>query len=48
VVDPVPSAFLGGSTMKVGNGAGLVNAAEHSPALRVCAPEGDGGGPVDT
>ena len=48
LVDPVPPAFLRGSTMKVGNGAGLVNAAEHSPALRVCAPEDDGGGPVDT
>jgi hypothetical protein len=34
--------------MKVGNGAGLVNAAEHSPALRVCAPEDGGGGPIDT
>jgi hypothetical protein len=45
-VDPVPPAFLRGSTMKVGHGAGLVNAAEHSPALRVCGPEGgdDGGG----
>jgi hypothetical protein len=48
LVDPVPPAFLRGSTMKVGNGAGLVNAAEHSPALRVCAPEDGGGGPVDT
>jgi hypothetical protein len=51
-VDPAPPAFLRGSTMKVGHGAGLVNAAEHSPALRVCAPEGGGdddggGGPVD-
>jgi hypothetical protein len=45
-IDPAPPAFLRGSTMKVGDGAGLVNAAEHSPALRVCAPEGedDGGG----
>ena len=45
-VDPNPPAFLRGSTMKVGNGKGLVNAAEHSPALRTCAPEGedDGGG----
>ena len=56
LVDPVPPAFLRGSTMKVGNGAGLENAAEHSPALRTCAPEGsdgggdggDGGGPIDT
>jgi hypothetical protein len=51
-VDPLPPAFLRGSTMKVGNGAGLVNAAEHSPALRLCAPEdgdgGGGGGPIDT
>jgi hypothetical protein len=47
-VDPVPPAFLRGSTMKVGNGAGLVSAAEHSPALRVCGPEGgDGGGGDD-
>ncbi len=43
-VDPDPPAFLRGSTMRVGNGAGLVNAAEHSPALRVCGPEDDGGG----
>jgi len=54
-VDPVPPAFLRGSTMKVGDGAGLVNAAEHSPALRTCAPQGSddgggdggGGGPTD-
>jgi hypothetical protein len=51
-VDPAPPAFLRGSTMKVGHGAGLVNAAEHSPALRVCGPEGgdgggDDGGPVN-
>lgn len=45
-VDPLPPAFLRDSQMKVGDGAGLVNAAEHSPALRTCAPEGDddGGG----
>ena len=56
LVDPVPPAFLRGSTMKVGDGAGLLNAATHSPALRTCAPEGtdDGGGdggdggPIDT
>jgi hypothetical protein len=53
LVDPVPPAFLRGSTMKVGDGAGLANAAEHSPALRTCAPEGSddgggGGGPTDT
>ena len=41
-VDPNPPAFLRGSQMKVGNGAGLVNAAEHSPALRLCGPEGTG------
>jgi hypothetical protein len=50
-VDPAPPAFLRGSQMRVGNGhgAGLVNAAEHSPALRVCGPEGPptgGGGDV--
>ena len=46
-VDPNPPARLLGSQMRVGNGhgAGLVNAAEHSPALRLCGPEGgDGGG----
>ena len=51
-VDPAPPAFLRGSQMRVGNGhgVGLENAAEHSPALRLCGPE-DGGdddeGPVD-
>ena len=50
-VDPNPPAFLRGSQMRVGNGhgAGLVNAAERSPALRLCGPEdgdGGGGGPV--
>jgi hypothetical protein len=46
-VDPAPPAFLRGSQMLVGggDGAGLVNAAEHSPALRLCGPED--GGPVD-
>jgi hypothetical protein len=51
-VDPNPPAFLRGSQMRVGNGhgAGLVNAAYHSPALRTCGPEsdpdgGDGGEP---
>ncbi len=40
-VDPNPPAFLRDSQMRVGNGdgAGLVNAAEHSPALRLCGPE---------
>jgi hypothetical protein len=47
-VDPNPPAFLRGSQMRVGNGhgAGLVNAAEHSPALRTCGPADDGGGPI--
>jgi hypothetical protein len=44
-VDPNPPAFLRGSQMRVGNGAGLVGAAEHSPALRLCEP--DGGDPTD-
>ena len=44
-VDPNPPAFLRGSQMRVGNGhgEGLVNAAEHSPALRTCGPAGAGG-----
>ena len=43
-VDPNPPAFLRGSTMRVGQGAGLERAAEVSPALRACGPEdGDGG-----
>ena len=48
-VDPNPPARLLGSQMRVGNGhgAGLVNAAEHSPALRLCGPENDGGGGGD-
>ena len=51
-VDPNPPAFLRGSQMRVGNGngAGLENAAEQSPALRLCGPEGggdDGGGDDD-
>ena len=49
-IDPNPPAFLRGSQMRVGNGhgAGLVNAAEHSPALRTCGPDDDdgGGGPI--
>jgi hypothetical protein len=52
-VDPNPPAFLRGSQMRVGNGhgVGLVHAAERSPALRLCGPEGDGdggGGTTDT
>ncbi len=46
-VDPNPPAFLRGSQMRLGNahGVGLVHAAEQSPALRLCGPEGgDGGG----
>ncbi|MDA0159991.1 hypothetical protein OM076_06945 [Solirubrobacter ginsenosidimutans] len=48
-VDPNPPAFLRGSQMRVGNGhgAGLVNAAEHSPALRTCGPTDTGGGGGD-
>jgi hypothetical protein len=44
-----PPAFLRGSQMRVGNGKGkgLVNAAEHSPALRTCGPEGDDDGGDD-
>ena len=36
--DPNPPAFLRGSQMELGNGdgAGLVNAAEHSPSKVVC------------
>jgi hypothetical protein len=46
-VDPNPPAFLRGSQMRVGNGhgKGLEHAAEVSPALRLCGPEG--GGPTD-
>ena len=41
-VDPAPPAFLRGSQMRVGSGhgVGLEHAAEHSPALRTCGPEG--------
>ena len=48
-VDPNPPAFLRGSQMRVGNGhgAGLENAAERSPALRLCGPEGGDGGDGD-
>jgi hypothetical protein len=51
-VDPNPPAFLRGSQMRVGNGngEGLENAAERSPALRLCGPEDDddnGGGGDD-
>lgn len=44
IVDPNPPAFLRGSQMRVGNGhgAGLENAAQHSPALRECGLEDDG------
>jgi hypothetical protein len=46
-VDPNPPARLRGSQMRVGNDAaqGLDNAADHSPALRQCGPEGP---PTDT
>jgi hypothetical protein len=45
-VDPNPPAFLRGEQMRVGqgHGAGLVNAAGHSPALAVCGPVGGGSG----
>ena len=56
-VDPNPPAFLkggAGQQMRVGNGngKGLVNAAQHSPALRTCGPAdttggGDTGGDPD-
>jgi hypothetical protein len=57
-VDPNPPAFLRREQVRVGegHGAGLVNAADHSPALAVCGPvdtgsgddggSGDGGGGV--
>ena len=44
IVDPDPPAFLRGSQMRVGAGAGVLNAAQHSPALRECGPTDDGGG----
>jgi hypothetical protein len=46
IVDPVPPAFLRGSQMRVGNDGsrGLDHAADRSPALRQCGPEGGGGG----
>jgi hypothetical protein len=46
-VDPSPPAFLRGEQMRLGNGhgAGLVKAAERSPALAVCTTPGqDTGG----
>jgi hypothetical protein len=49
IVDPVPPAFLRGSQMRVGqgHGEGLVNAAQHSPALRECGVPGDDDGGDD-
>jgi len=49
IVDPNPPAFLRGSQMRVGNGngAGLLNAAQRSPALRECGVPGDDGGGDD-
>ena len=41
IVDPNPPAFLRGSQMRLGDGEGLLNAAQHSPALRECAPTED-------
>jgi hypothetical protein len=54
-VDPNPPAFLRGEQMRLGHGhgAGLVHAAERSPALAVCGDTrgdtggDDGGGPID-
>jgi hypothetical protein len=54
IVDPNPPAFLRGEQMRLGNGhgAGLLNAAQHSPALRECGAVdgggdgGDGGGGI--
>ncbi len=48
-VDPNPPAFLRGSQMRVGagGGRGLVGAAEHSPALRLCGPVDGSVDPVD-
>jgi hypothetical protein len=39
-VDPTPPAFHRGEPMALGNGVGLEHAAEVSPALRECEPEG--------
>jgi hypothetical protein len=47
LVDPNPPAFLRDSQMRLGegHGDGLLNAAEHSPALRTCGPtDGDDAG----
>jgi hypothetical protein len=46
IVDPIPPAFLRGSQMRVGqdDSAGLQHAADRSPALRQCSPDGGGGG----
>lgn len=38
--DPLPPARHKDAAMAVGRGAGLVNAAEHSPALAVCGDDG--------
>ncbi len=42
IVDPVPPAFLRDSQMSVGNdnAVGLDTAADGSPALRQCEPDG--------
>lgn len=42
-LDAVPPAFHKDAAMPVGPGAGLVNAAEQSPALAVCVPADDDG-----
>jgi hypothetical protein len=45
-VDPTPPAFHRGEPMALGNGVGLEHAAEVSPALRECEPEGGEENPV--
>jgi hypothetical protein len=45
-VDPSPPAFNRGSAMRIGDGAGVTNAADRSPALRECAPPRSGGDAV--
>jgi hypothetical protein len=48
--DPNPPAFLRGLQHAVGNGngVGLENAAEHSPALALCVQGDENGGGGDT
>lgn len=42
-LDAVPPAFHKDAAMPVGPGAGLVDAAEMSPALAACVVDDDGG-----